>query len=345
MRSVTRAIDAARAWAESGGSRRTAWAATLREGFDWAYDKAVNGLPGVAGAEKLAARYAARHGDADAAVAALILRQSGVASATGFVTGCGGFVVLPVAMPANLASALYIQARLIAAIAQLRGHDIKSAEVRALALACLTGSKAADTLKDAGVRFGTRLGRDVIGWASPMLVRKTTHVAAALPPACAAGAAGVGRLGRFVPVIGGVVAGGFDAAMTMLIGRTADRVFRRPPADRPLGPGAAADALDQHRQAADQEDGAAIERVEPAAGDRRRGRDTGENGKAQPSIADKHAGQLAGDLLQQVHRAISSIGRRANAALSMPAPRNNRTKASSARSWPGQATPSPSPVQ
>ena len=33
------------------------------------------------------------------------------------------------------------------------------------------------------------------------------------------------RLGKFVPVVGGVVAGGFDAALTRLIGRTADRVF------------------------------------------------------------------------------------------------------------------------
>jgi hypothetical protein len=29
-----------------------------------------------------------------------------------------------------------------------------------------------------------------------------------------------------VPVVGGVVAGGFDAAVTQLIGRTADRVFK-----------------------------------------------------------------------------------------------------------------------
>jgi len=42
--------------------------------------------------------------------------------------------------------------------------------------------------------------------------------------------AGAARLGRLVPVVGGVVAGGFDAAMTQLIGRTADRVFARPKA-------------------------------------------------------------------------------------------------------------------
>jgi hypothetical protein len=126
-------------------------------------------------------------------------------------------------MPANIASALYLQTRLIAAIAHLRGHDIHSVEVRALTLACLTGSKAAGTLKDAGMRFGTRLARDGIGWLSPALVKKLTH-AASVPAACAIGT-GAARMGKFVPVAGGVVAGGFDAALTALIGRTADRVF------------------------------------------------------------------------------------------------------------------------
>ena len=116
----------------------------LRQGFDWAYGKAVDGMPGLEGAEDLAARYGARHANPDEAVAALIAWQTGVAGAAGFVTGCGGFVSLPVAMPANLASALYIQARLIAAIAHLRGHDIRSDEARMLALACLTGSRAAE---------------------------------------------------------------------------------------------------------------------------------------------------------------------------------------------------------
>jgi hypothetical protein len=148
-----------------------------------------------------------------------------MAGIAGFATGCGGFIALPVALPANLAGALYIQVRLVAAIAHLRGHDIRSPEVRALVLACLSGSKAAGTLRDAGVRFGGRLGRDAIGWAAPALFTKArlgSHVAIA----CGVPARGAAGLARFVPVLGGVAAGGFDAAMTRLIGRTADRIFR-----------------------------------------------------------------------------------------------------------------------
>lgn len=233
MKSVAKAVGAVRNWADRGaGSSRNAVVATFQQGFDWAYGKAVNGFPGLEGAEELAADYAARHVSADAAVAALIKWQTGMASVAGFLTGCGGFVALPVAMPANLLSALYIQVRLIAAIAHLRGHDIRSAEARALVLACLTGSKAADTMKDAGVRFGTRLTRDAVGWMSPALFKKAEH-AAGVSVACVAGAGNIARFGKFVPVVGGVVAGGFDAAMTQLIGRTADRVFTSAMAAKP----------------------------------------------------------------------------------------------------------------
>jgi uncharacterized protein (DUF697 family) len=225
MKSLAKALGAVRGWAQ-GPAAGGVLPAMLRQGFDWAYGKAVNGMPGVEGAEELALRYRQLHATPDEAVAALIAWQTGVAGAAGFVTGCGGFVALPVAMPANLASALYIQARLIAAIAHLRGHDITSPDVRTLALACMTGSKAADTLKDAGVRFGTRMTRDAVGWASPALFKKVERVAG-VSATCAAGAGNAAKFGKFVPVVGGVVAAGFDAAMTQLIGRTADRVFKR----------------------------------------------------------------------------------------------------------------------
>jgi hypothetical protein len=81
-------------------------AATFLQAFDWAYGRALDGLPGFDGAEELAAKYAARHGAPDAAIKALILSQTGLAGSAGFLTGIGGFVSLPVAIPANLASAL-----------------------------------------------------------------------------------------------------------------------------------------------------------------------------------------------------------------------------------------------
>jgi hypothetical protein len=57
-----------------------------------------------------------------------------------------------------------------------------------------------------------------------VLFNKSRHAGylAALGVATSRGVAG---LGRFVPLLGGVVGGGFDAALTHMIGRTAHRVF------------------------------------------------------------------------------------------------------------------------
>ena len=220
-------------WATRGaGSALTAGFLQL---FDWVYGRALDGLPGLDGAEELAAKYMARHPTCEAAIKALILSQTGLAGGAGFLTGIGGFVSLPVAIPANLASALYIQVRMIAAIAHLRGHDIRTPEVRGLVLACLTGSKAADTLKNASTRVGVRMTRDVAAWMSPALFKKAERVAGVSVPAVT-GAGNVAKVGKLVPVVGGVVAGGVDAALTQLVGRAADRVFRARPAHLAIEP-------------------------------------------------------------------------------------------------------------
>jgi uncharacterized protein (DUF697 family) len=210
--------------------------ASLTQLFDWAYGKALDGMPGFDGAEALAADYAARHASTQDAVKALIAWHSRMAAVAGFATGCGGFVALPVALPANIAGALYLQTRLVAGIAHLHGHDIRHPRVRMLVLACLSGSKAADTLRDAGIRFGTRLGRDAVGWAAPALFNKSRH-AGHFAFLGTVGSRGIAGLGRFVPLLGGAVAAGFDGALTQMIGRTANRVFTGGPPAEPQARG------------------------------------------------------------------------------------------------------------
>ncbi|HVH79749.1 MAG TPA: EcsC family protein [Stellaceae bacterium] len=221
MKSLTKTV---RSFAAANASRSRPLVASLTQAFDWAYRKAIDGIPGFTGAEELAGEYAARHASLDDAAKALTATHARMAGVSGFATGCGGFVALPIALPANVASALYLQTRLVAAIAHLHGHDIRSPRVRMLVLACLSGSKAAETLRDAGIRFGTRLGRDAVGWAAPALFNKSRH-AGHLAVLGLAGSRGIAGLGRFVPLFGGLVAGGFDAALTHMIGRTANRVF------------------------------------------------------------------------------------------------------------------------
>ena len=64
---------------------------------------------------------------------------------------------MPVAIPANITSVLYVQIRMIAAIAHLGGHDIRSDQVQTLVYACMCGKAATDVVKGTGIMLGTKL--------------------------------------------------------------------------------------------------------------------------------------------------------------------------------------------
>src|SRR5260370_12476568 len=101
-----------RKWTETGRAAGVPGIATALDALEWAYGRAVGGVPGLDGAEALAVGYAGRYATTDEAVATLIARQSGKAGIAGFVTGCGGAIALPLALPVNLFSPLYIPLRL-----------------------------------------------------------------------------------------------------------------------------------------------------------------------------------------------------------------------------------------
>nr|WP_214872896.1 EcsC family protein [Exiguobacterium sp. s140] len=77
----------------------------------------------------------------------LITTQLAKCGTSGFLTGSGGLITLPVAVPANISSVLFIQMRMIASIAIMRGYDVKDDQVRTFVYASLTGKAATDILK------------------------------------------------------------------------------------------------------------------------------------------------------------------------------------------------------
>lgn len=140
-------------------------ATIVGKALDLAYDKAVDGVPGVPGmesAEGLAKDYLNDPGSLEDAVNALIRYQVVKATTSGFVTGLGGLLTLPVAIPANLASIMYLQLQMVAAIARMGGHDVRSDRVRAVCYACLCGNAATDILKGAGITIGKKLTEQAI---------------------------------------------------------------------------------------------------------------------------------------------------------------------------------------
>lgn len=185
--------------------------------LDWAYDKAIYGAPGVNGAEDMARDYLQLDGSLLEQVDRLIRWQTAKAATSGFVSGLGGLMLMPVALPANLASVMYIQVRMIAAIAYMGGCELRDDRVKTLVLACLCGNAAKDIVKEIGIHVGTRLTAQAIDKiSSQAIVRVNEAVGYRLLTKF--GQSGTAKLSKVVPLVGGVIGAAFDSTSTRIVG-------------------------------------------------------------------------------------------------------------------------------
>lgn len=192
--------------------------------LDWAYEKAVDGLPGTETAAELAESYLRKSTSVEKAIDSLIRWQNAKGVTSGFLTGLGGLITLPVAVPANIASVMYVQIRMIATIAHMKGYDLKDDQVKTFVFVCLTGQAAADILKQAGVKLGTALAKEAIK-KIPGEVIKAINKAVGVRLVTKFGQKGIVNLGKAVPLLGGVIGGAVDGIGTNAIGKTAKKVF------------------------------------------------------------------------------------------------------------------------
>jgi hypothetical protein len=209
-------------------------------------DAGIDGLGPLKSARELAVwarSETTTHDTAVAKVARQTLVRGGIG---GFVTSVGGFLTMPIALPANVVE-FYIQAtRMVGAIADLRGYDVNDPMVRTAILMTLVGSDADDVLAKAGLVGGKQN-------------RMVTLASGQLPPAGllmlnkaigfrlmrGVGEKAFSRLGRGIPLAGGFLGGGIDMWMMKRIADHAMGEFppvalHALPAGRgvaPLGPG------------------------------------------------------------------------------------------------------------
>lgn len=143
---------------------------------------------------------------------------------SGFVTGLGGLLTLPVAIPANLSSVLYVQLRMVAAIAYMGGYDVRSDQVQTLCYLSLIGDAAADILKQTGTKIGEKMLTNAVGKVSGATLTKINQ-RVGFRLITKFGEKGVINLGKAIPLVGGVVGGALDAVTTKAIADNAIRLF------------------------------------------------------------------------------------------------------------------------
>lgn len=201
----------------------------IMNALDWSYDKAINGgIAGMDTAIELAESYLQKSGTLDQKVQSLINWQNTKSATSGFLTGVGGLITLPVAVPANITSVIFVQMRMVAAIAHMGGYDLKDDQVKTFVYVCLAGNGAKDILKNTGIQIGRKLA--VTGIKKiPFEVIKKINQAVGFRLLTKFGEKGVINLSKMVPVAGGIIGGTVDAFATNTIGNLAKKMFIQEP--------------------------------------------------------------------------------------------------------------------
>lgn len=189
------------------------------------YGKALDGIPKVSRPlEDTVNDYLKKHHNKKEAAKSFINWQIAKCTTSGFLTSLGGLITLPVAIPANISSVLYVQLRMVAGIALMGGYDIKSDQVQTFVYVCLTGQGAKDILKNFGIKFGEKLAVSQIK-KIPGAVLVKINQAVGFRFITKFGEKGLINLGKMVPLVGGVIGGAFDLGSTKVIADSAEKLF------------------------------------------------------------------------------------------------------------------------
>lgn len=174
----------------------------------------IDGMGPVKGAQKVAEEaLVAAGGNREKAEKIIAKDHFRKIGGGGFVTGLGGLLTMPVALPANVLAFYLLSTRAIAATAHLRGHDINQPELRSAILLTLVGADARDILTSAGIPGTLVSGGRLASLASRQLPAPALMVvnkAVGFRLLAQTGEKVLTRLGKAIPLAGGVIGAGLD---------------------------------------------------------------------------------------------------------------------------------------
>ena len=190
-------------------------------------DVGIDGRAPFDSARKVAGIAIAGQSDAERSVDALVRSHLRLAAAGGFVTSLGGFLILPIALPANVFGFYVVATRMVAGIASIRGYDITEPEVRSAVLLALVGADADDLLRKAGYVSIGPMGSlaDLAIQRLPGPVLMAVNKAIGFRLLTQVGKRSLTRFGKAVPLAGGAVGAGVDSFLLKRIADHARREF------------------------------------------------------------------------------------------------------------------------
>lgn len=200
--------------------------------LDDLYKKIINGFESVnpklqiisPPISVIADNYLKKQPNPEEAAKSMIKNQIIKCTTSGFITGFGGIVTLPITIPANIGSVLYVQMRMIACTAYMAGYDLHSDHAQTLVYACLAGVSLNEVLKKFSVKLGEKVANNLIKRIpGEVLIKINQRVGFRLLTKF--GEKGIINLWKLVPVVGAGVNGTLDLIETKFIGNRAYKWF------------------------------------------------------------------------------------------------------------------------
>lgn len=190
--------------------------------LDSCYEKCLNGIPKISpSVEDMANDYLKKHKTTEDACKAMLRNQIAKCATSGFLTGFGGVITMPVAIPANVGSVIYVQMRMIACIAYMTDYKLNSDQTQTFVYACLAGVAVNGFLKQAGIKFGVKCANGLIKKIPGKILTKINQKVG-FRFITKFGTKGIVNLGKLLPGVGAIVGGGLDLVETKVI---ADRAY------------------------------------------------------------------------------------------------------------------------
>lgn len=189
------------------------------------YEKCLNGIPKVSPSiEDFANEYLNKYETPEIACDMMLKNQITKCTTSGFITGFGGFIAMPVTIPANLSSVLYVQMRMIACAAYMAGYELSSDETQTFVYACLAGVAVNGVVKKVATQFGQKVATNLIKKIPGTVLQKINqHVGFRFLTKF--GSKGLINFGKLIPGVGAITGGALDFVETRAIAKRAYKWF------------------------------------------------------------------------------------------------------------------------
>lgn len=189
------------------------------------YEKCLNGISKISpSVENMANDYLEKHKTTEKACKAILLNQIAKYTTSGIVTGYGGFITLPVEIPTNVGSIIYVQIRMIACVAYMADYELNSDQTQTFVYACLAGVTVNELLKQAGIKFRVKFANGLIKKIPGKVLTKINQKVG-FRFVTKFGTKGIVNLGKLLPGVGAVIGGGLDLVETKVIANRAYKWF------------------------------------------------------------------------------------------------------------------------